>query len=283
MSKIVNIINAGGMSATPLILDLYPDTEYFYSPNRGGANTTDVVQGRNNQNNFQDFTPEELEDVTFSAFASGGGVRVRKLYNQGTVNRTFEQTTAVDMPNLGNPDLYKFNDKIFMSGVERNSFIETDSKSTLLDSDSTVYLVFRSESQTLQGVQGVFEETQGNQRRIAIYSDTRNFNFRHSNFVPDGAPNFISFTSQQPTETIRLYALRRTGNLVEAFDENGLVGSITSSDSFGGNALFVLFRQTAGPRFFRGHVAELMIRKKSDTNTDLNTIINHRKEFYGIN
>ena len=273
----------GDFESSNLILDLFPDTEYFYSLNRGGSNTTNVVQGRNNQNNFQDFTPEELEDGTFSAFASGGEVRVRKLYNQGTVNRTFEQTTAVDMPNLGNPDLYKFNDRMYMSGVERDSFIQTDSKSPVLDEDSTVYLVFRSESQTEQAIQGVFEETRGNQRRIAIYSDTRNFNFRHSNYAPAGAGNFISYTSQQPTGTIRLYALRRTGNLVEAFDENGLVGSITSSDSFGGNALFVLFRQTVGPRYFRGHVAELMIRKKSDTNTDLNTIINHRKDFYGIN
>lgn len=270
----------GDFEASDLILDLFPDTEYFYSLNRGGANTTDVVEGEKSGAITENFTPEELEDGTFATFANGGEVRVRSLYNQGTVNRPFLQANFASMPNLGNPSLYTFNDKMYMSGVERNSELITSEMSSVLDKDSTLYIVFRSQS-NVSG-QSPFEEGVSS-NRIGLFSDTRSSLFRHANYAPTGANNLLNFNSQQPTQTIRLLALRKTGNLIEAFDENGLVDSVTSSDGFAGNRPLRLFWQSVSPIFyFRGHLAVLMIREKSDTNTDLNTIINNSKAFYGI-
>ena len=281
MSNIINIINAGGTSATPLILDLFPDTEYFYSLNRGGANTTDVVEGQKSGAVTENFTPEELEDGTFATFANGGEVRARTLYNQGTVNRPIEQTTFTDMPNLGNPSLYTFNDRLFVSAQERNCFMESALATSILDKDSTVYITFRSQS--AQNIGGVFESRQSSaQNRVVVYSDTRTSLFRYVNYAPSSTSNFINFSAQQSVDTVRIYALRRTGNLVEAFDCNGFVGSVTSSDSFSVQTLLVLFRQTQGNLYFRGCFAELMIREKSDSNTDLNAIIQNRKNYYSI-
>lgn len=263
-------------------LDIWTDTEYYYSLNRGGSLTTDVVQGRNSGASLQDFTPEELEDGTLATFAAGNEVRISALYNQGSVSRDMVQSTASNMPNLYNgSDLYKFNDKMYMSGVERNSYLATADASSILDKDSTVYIVFKS--QNAADNEGIFEEfRESTSNRIAVYSDTRAVTFAHSNYAPTGSTNLMSFPSQQPQETIRLYALRRTGSLVEAFDENGFVDSITSADTFSANTALELFRQNVGFLNHRGHIAELIIREQADDTTTLNDIINHRKTYYGI-
>lgn len=280
MSKIINIINAGGSSAPLLFLDEYTTTEYFYSLNRGGADTTNVAELRNADNEYQFFTPEQLEDATFTTFNGGGETRISELVNQGTVARNLEQPTIANMPNVGNPNLYKFNDRIYMSGVERNSVMATGIDTPILDKDSTVYLTYRSQNGIDIG--GMFEDISlvNISEKVVIYSDIRASNFRLVNYSPTGINAFINFNTQQPANTLRMLALRRTGNLVEAYDENGLVGSITSANEFASDTFLTIFRQTAGSLFFKGHLAELIVREQSDT--DIIDIINNRKNYYGI-
>lgn len=277
MSKRFVIIGAD--SGSNLFLDLFPTTEYFYSLNRGGSLSTNVCELRNSLNAYQDFTPEQLEDATFTTFNSGNETRVSKLYNQGTIVRDMEQPTIGSMPNVGNPNLYMFNNKIYMSAVERDSVMATGITTPIFNNNATVYVVYRSQS-TLS-ISGVFEELRTTlSSRVVIYSDTRNTLFRHSNFAPLASANLISFANQQPTETIRILALRKTGNLIEGFDESGLVASVTTSDSFSTNTFLTILRQTTGNLHFRGHLAELILRQQSDAN--IIDIINNRKTFYGI-
>lgn len=267
-----------------LFLDDYADTEYYYSLNRGktGA-TTDVCELQITGGVTQLFTSEELEDGTLDTFAGSNEARIKKIINQGTVARDMEQATFSAQPSAyDGTDLYKFGGKIYMSGVGRNVKIETDKRDPILDEDSTVYVVFRSQGAVNVG--GVFEEVQNSGERVVIYSDTRSSLFRHSNYAPSSSSSLISFSSQQPQEEIRIYALRRTGNTVEAYDENGFVASISSSNIFVGTAQtsFSLFLQTIGSLYFAGHIAELIVRAKSDDNTTLQDIIDHRKAYYGI-
>lgn len=276
-------VKASSEPSGALFLDDYPDTEYYYSLNRGetGA-TTDVCELQRDGAVTQNFTAEELQDGTLATFATGGEARLRRLINQGTVSRDFENTTYSTQPRVYRDDeLYLFNGKLYFSGVETSVLIETDKRNPILDKDSTAYVVFRS--QGAANVGGVFEEVQNAGERILMYSDTRSSLFRHSNYAPSSS-NFISFSSQQPQEEIRLYALRKTGNTIEAYDESGLVASISTSDNFAGSAQtsFSLFLQTIGSLHFRGHIAEVIVREKSDDNATLQDIIDHRKAYYGI-
>ena len=270
----------GGQVGESLFLDIWDDTEYFFSLNRGGTSTTDVVQGFNSLSNVQDFTPEELQDGTFASFAGGAIVGAQRLYNQGTASVFF---TAQDIrrPNIGNPSLYIYNDRMYLSAVENNSFMQLNNASSILDKNSTVYITYRSQNGLSIG--GLLTERQTSNRRIAIFSDTRDFDFRHSNYRPSGINNPLSYASQQPQNELRVIAYRRNGNLVEAFDESGLViDSLTSSDVFGGGTSLNLFLQIIGPLYFRGHIAEVIIRETADSNPTLQEIINHRRDYYGI-
>lgn len=287
MSRKITITGASGGVQNNLFLDIYPDTEYYFSLNRGKTGATiDVCLAEKAGNIEQDFTSEELESAVFDTFANGEEVRLSFIYNQSFGALPWFGTSAFSgMPNIGNPNLYKFNDKMYMSAVERNCVLQTPSNSgidSILDKDSTIYIVFRSQNNNT--IQGLIEERSLllNANRVALYSDLRNTSFMHSNYAPTGANNFLSFNNQQPQETIRIYTLRRTGNIVEAFDENGLIDSTISNDSFSGATLFSLFWQRAGFLHFRGHIAEVIIREQSDNNTILNNIINHRKNYYGI-
>jgi hypothetical protein len=274
----------GSKTSQQYFLDLFP-SEYYYSLDRGSVMSGNVVTVRDRETaGFTDYnlTPEEVTDGTMLSLLGANNGFARALFSQGSVARTMNQTGA-GMPfvaNLGNP--YLFNGKPFIFfDTASNRTMASASGASILDKNSTLYLVYRSQSGL--SVESVFTEddplTTGN--RVTMFSDTRATLFRHSAYSPQVTVNTPSYSVQQPVEQIRVVALRRTGNLIEAFDETGLVDSITSSDTFGVDTRFLLGRQVA-TSFFTGYFGTLVIRETSDDNTTLTNIINFLKTEYGI-
>jgi hypothetical protein len=148
------------------------------------------------------------------------------------------------------------------------------------DKDSLAAHVFKSQS----GIEasGVFEEvsTATAFNRIVTISNTEATIFRHSNYSPQVDNNFIDFTSQQPTNTLRQYSLERSGNTVNGYAENQLVDTVTTAQGFTSNTVFVLGRQSAVGVPFNGKWFETLIW--SSDNYDRNLIENNQINYYGV-
>jgi hypothetical protein len=274
----------GSGKSRDYFLDLYP-SDYYYSLNRGGKFSTDVCRAVADSTTA-DLTPEDINQSSLSAiFAGSSDVRIDRLYNQGSVSRDFVQNTLGERPFIADSARlpYIFNGMNYIDFTSAtNTRMTTAADLSVLEVNSTVYMVYRSQS--AENLGGVFLEQRtalGNQR-IGLFSDTRATVFRHTIYAPTGTSNEISYTVQQPTNTIRLVAYRRTGTLIEAFDETGLVGSATDANTFSSNPIFEIGRQQAGPQWFGGHLANLIVRTTSDSNSTMTDIIDFLKLEYGI-
>jgi hypothetical protein len=274
----------GSKASKQYFLDLFP-SDYYYSLDRGSVMSGNVVTVRDRELiGFTDYnlTAEEVTDGTMLSLLGSNNGFCRRLYSQGSKSRDITQTGAMMpfMANLGNP--YLFNGKPFVFfDTASNRIMTSASGASILDKNSTLYLVYRSQSGLSSNAVFVEEVETANTQRVTIFSDTRATGFVHANYTPQTANNFNNYASQQPEEEIRVVALRKTGNLIESFDENGLVDDVTSSDTFGVNTRFLLGRQTTG-NYFAGYFGTLVIREQSDDNTTLTNIINFLKTQYGI-
>lgn len=207
----------------------------------------------------------KLDVATMLAWADGANLRVVRIYNKGFLGSLFDLTQTVQggaQPWIvRNGQLVTVNGEVAIDFSGGNYFFETDNYSNaILDKNSVMSSVF--ESQSGLELSGVIEEVrQGTtSQRVVQYSDTRNTLFRHSNYAPDGTGNFLDFPSQQPTNTQRQMSIKREGNTVEAYAENNLIDSLTSTAQFVlGNKIFVLGRQTAGNLFFNGKWQETLV------------------------
>jgi hypothetical protein len=274
----------GSKKSKDYFLDLYP-AEYYYSLNRGSKHTTDVARAISGSDDHV-LTPEDIEQSTLTALYSGSEeVRIERLTNQGTAGRNLTAPTSGERPYLADsarvPFVFNGMNYVDFRGAERLTTTNVSAGNALLDKNSTVYLVYRS--QGTASIQGVFyEQTSNSQNRIGMFSDTRATLFRHTIYSPDATVTFLDYTAQQPTNTIRVVAYRKTGTTIEAFDENGLVASTTVSETFSAQNFFELGRQAAGPLWFTGFVGCVIVRAQSDSNSTLNDIFDFLKTEYGI-
>lgn len=217
------------------------------------------------------------------AFLDGFDGRVSRIFNVGS--------------NLsGLFDLFQ-NSAGFQPFIARNGVVEVENGLPIIDfgggnyflqmafitapiqdKDSLVAHVFKSQSGIEIG--GVFEEVTfaNTANRIVTYSDTRATLFRHSNYSPQ-ADNFLDFSSQQPTNTLRQYSLERSGNTVNAYADNQLINTATTAQGFTTNTVFALGRQALGS-FFNGNWFETLIW--SSDNYDRNLIENNQMNYYGV-
>jgi hypothetical protein len=263
-------------------LDLYPSA-YYYSLNRGSIMSTDVCRAVADSITA-DLTPEDINQSSLSAIFTGSNfVRIDRLYNQGSVSREFVQNTQGERPFLADSARLPYIDNgmnyiFFAGGV--NTRMTTATASSLLDNDCTVYMVYRSQNSI--SIQGVFVEQETVSNRITMFSDTQATGFVLANYRPDAVARQLNYTTQQPIETIRVVAYRKTGNLVEGFDENGFIDSQTTSATFSANTFFEIGRREAGPIWFGGRLGNLIIRTTSDSNTTMTDIMDFLKLEYGI-
>jgi hypothetical protein len=231
-----------------------------------------------------DLTPEDINQSSLSAIFTGSNfLAIDRLYNQGSVARDFIQNTAGVRPIIADTAKLPYIDNgmnyiNFTGGV--NTRMTTATASSVLDNDCTVYMVYRSQSAISQ--EGVFVEQETALNRITMFSDTRATVFLLANYRPDGVTRQINYTSQQPTETIRVVAYRKTGTLIEAFDENGLIGSQTTSATFSVITFFEIGRREANNLWFGGRLGNLIIRTTSDSNSTMTDIMDFLKLEYGI-
>jgi hypothetical protein len=276
----------GSKKSREYFLDLYP-SEYYYSLNRGSKHTTDVAnisEAATTTPNF-DVTPEDINQGTLTSLfpLATSNILLSTLFNQGSsgvfnlarigTNRA-RVADASKMP-------YTFNSMNYINFSPTASLVTANLSATILDKNSTVYLVYRSQSAA--AIEGIFfEQTSTDANRIGLFSDTRATLFRHTVYSPAATATLLDYTAQQPTNTIRVVAYRKTGTTIEAFDENGLVGSTTVSQTFSANTFFELGRQQAGPLWFTGFVGCVIVRAQSDSNSTLNDIIDFLKLEYGI-
>jgi hypothetical protein len=277
----------GSKKSREYFLDLYP-SEYYYSLNRGSVHTTDVARAISGSDDHV-LTPEDIEQSTLTALYSGSEeVRIERLTNQGTAGRNLTASTSGVRPYLADsarlPFIFNGMNYVDFRGAERLNTGNVTADNALLDKNCTVYLVYRSQGTAIN--QGVFYEQRSGSAagpdRIGMFSDTRATDFRHTVYSPDATVTQLTYAAQQPTNTIRVVAYRKTGTTVEAFDENGLVASATNSETFSNNIFFELGRQQAGPLWFTGFVGCVIVRAQSDSNSTLNDIFDFLKTEYGI-
>jgi hypothetical protein len=274
----------GSKTSKDYFLDLYP-SEYYYSLNRGSVHTTDVARAISGSDDHV-LTPEDIEQSTLTALYSGSEeVRIERLTNQGTAGRNLGAPTSGARPYLADsarlPFIFNGMNYVDFRGAERLNTASVTAANALLDKNCTVYLVYRS--QATAAIEGIFfEQTSTDANRIGMFSDTRATLFRHTVYSPAATATLLDYPAQQPTNTIRVVAYRKTGTTIEAFDENGLVASTTVSQTFSANTFFELGRQASGPLWFTGFVGCVIVRAQSDSNSTLNDIIDFLKLEYGI-
>jgi hypothetical protein len=274
----------GSKKSKDYFLDLYP-SEYYYSLNRGSKHTTDVARAISGSDDHF-LTPEDIEQSTLTALYSGSAeVLVQALTNQGTAGRNLTAPTSGVRPYLADsarvPFVFNGMNYVDFRGAERLTTTTVTAANALLDKNSTVYLVYRSQV-TLSSEGVFFEQTSNSLNRVGLFSATTASGFSHSVHRPATTVTVLSYGGQQPTNTLRVVAYRKTGTTVEAFDENGLVDSATVSETFSANAFFELGRQVAGPLWFTGFVGCVIVRAQSDSNSTLNDIFDFLKTEYGI-
>jgi hypothetical protein len=225
-----------------------------------------------------------VDVAAIESFLDGDDGRVVRIFNVGSnLLDVFDlrQNTAGAQPFIARNGVVEVENGLpiidFGGG---NYFLNQPSlNAAIQDKDSLAAHVFKSQS----GIEnsGVFEEVSqaDGLNRIVTFSDTRATLFRHSNYSPD-ANNFLSFSSQQPTNTLRQYSLERSGNTVNAYAENQLIETATTSQGFTSNTIFVLGRQSAGPSNFNGKWFETLIW--TSDNYDRNLIENNQINYYGV-
>jgi hypothetical protein len=225
-----------------------------------------------------------VDVAAIEAFLNGRDGRVTRIYNVGSnLLDVFDlrQNTAGSQPFIARNGVVEVENGLpiidFAGGTY---FLEMASlNAPIQDKDSLAAHVFKSQS-GLEST-GVFEERSGGQSRIATISDTQTTIFRHSNYSPQVGNNFLDFSSQQPTNTLRQYSLERSGNTVNAYAENQLIDTTTTSQVFTINTGFVLGRQSAvGTSIFNGKWFETLIW--ASANYDRNLIENNQINYYGV-
>jgi 3D (Asp-Asp-Asp) domain-containing protein len=272
---------------TSLILDQVTGAIHAYSNARllRSAYSGNLIEVRRSSDNTATgigVSADELDQSALTAFTGGGNGFTRTKYDQ-VGSRNMVQTTNANQPQIVvSGSVVAVSGKPYAQYNGSSTALETGSATPVLDKDSTVFVVF--ESQSGVSVQGVFEDVNLSSfnQRVIFFSDTRTTIFRHSNYAPDATANFIDFSSQQPTSTKRVLSLRRTGNLVEGFAEGTKIGDITSSAGFSVNTVLELGRQLAGPFYFGGKIAELLIWNRALTSGEMTTVTNNIKSFYSI-
>jgi hypothetical protein len=236
--------------------------------------------------NVGDFTAEEITNGTMSAALIGDNGFIRDLFNQGSAGSWTLSQVGASSPRIaisGSPII--FNAMTYVDCTPNSSSLvspQFSSANTRFDNNITVYIVYRSQSAVEQGGIISEERVSNNQDRCSIVSDTRGVNFNHTIYRPDSTATNLQYAAQQSTDTLRVVAYRRTGNTVEAFDENGLVASATNSQTFSGTTLWRFARQDFGSQPFNGHIGVVIVREQSDSNSTLNDIFDFLKTEYGI-
>jgi hypothetical protein len=225
-----------------------------------------------------------VDVAAIESFLNGRDGRVVRIFNVGSnLLDVFDlrQNTAGSQPFIARNGVVEVENGLpiidFGGG---NYFLQQVSlNASIQDKDSLAAHVFKSQS-GIEG-SGVFEEVSlaNTANRIVIFSDTRSTFFRHSNYSPQG-DNFLSFTSQQPTNTLRQYSLERSGNTVNAYAENQLIDTATTAQGFTSDTRFGLGRQSAGPSIFNGKWFETLIW--TSANYDRNLIENNQINYYGV-
>jgi hypothetical protein len=276
----------GSKKSKDYFLDLYP-SEYYYSLNRGSKLTGDVaniLEAATTTPTF-DVTPEDINQGTLTSLfpLATGEIVLNTLFNQGSSGVFSFQQIAPNRARVANASKvpFVFNSMNYINFAVTARLVTSNLSATILDKNSTVYLVYRSQGTASN--EGVFyEQTSTGANRVGLYSDTGATVFRHTIYSPAATVTQLTYAAQQPTNTLRVFAYRRTGNTVEAFDENGLLASAINSETFTANTFFELGRQQAGGLNFTGFVGAVIVRAQSDSNSTLNDIIDFLKTEYGI-
>jgi len=283
MSKIIQIYGASRRSQVLLNPDIAYSLRRVSDVYSGDYIRVRKVGGAGGEMSFG-LSNGVVDVVAIEAFLNGNDGRVVRIFNVGSSLAPvfdLQQNAAGSQPFIARNGVVEVENGLpiidFGGG---NYFLEQQtSNAAIQDKDSLASHVFKSQSGVESG--GVFEEVsavQGN-NRIVQFSDTRATLFRHSNYAPQAA-NFLSFSSQQPTNTLRQMSLERSGNTVNGYAESNLIETIISSQGFTSNTVFGLGRQNAGPIFFNGKWFETLIW--ASDNYDRNLIENNQMTYYGV-
>jgi hypothetical protein len=279
----------GSKPSTNFFLDLFPNCDYFISLDKGTAapEPTMITVERGSSGVTQSFTPEEIIDGTLTTFLGSNQGRVSQWQTRGLILRDFNQATTGNRPLIADAsgNLFLFNGRPYLDFNGARDISTGNSADRIFRDNCTVFWIYQS--QNTLGSGGVFEEQGGSTTfRVVLNSDTRNIGFTHTLYAPQAATGNVTlrFASQQPTNTLRMLAARKTGNFLEGFDENGLVDSSALTVEFPlTTTSFRLGLQTSGTQRFDGYLAEVIVFKdQALSNAELNAVFTHRRTHYGV-
>lgn len=189
------------------------------------SSTMNVQLRRTSDNAVMDFLFDRSKASSIAAvnlWRGGSDIRVVRLYNEGLGGADYDltQLTASVQPYVDTTNWI-----VDFSGGNYNlSRIIT----TPITNGNSVAMV-SYESQSTIDSQGIFTESWNAATTYnLIFSDTRSTGLRLNNYRVSNSNTFLSFPSQQPTNTNKVLAFRRNGTTNTGYSNGVLIDTQTS-------------------------------------------------------
>jgi hypothetical protein len=278
----------GSKSSSGLFLDDYPNTDYFIGAIKGKINPESAMISveRGNTGVIQSFTPDEIVDGTLQSFLGANEGRISQLLTRGLIaGRQFNQGSSAARPLIADAsgNLYLEGAFPFINFDGARDITTGNSADRINRGDFTVYWIYRSQN-ALDNA-GIFEEQSTSTTFRVVYRSNTNAisNPTFNTYAPTGTNEPLFFSAQQPTNTLRILCIRKTGFFMEAFDESGLVDSRTVTAEFSAiNTSFRLGLQTAGTQRFNGRLCAVVARLQADSDTTIANIFAKKNQYFGV-
>lgn len=281
----------------------YANAKLMYSlrlPEGASPSLLCVRVRRESDNSEQDFGfvsgVVDTAGISFFCGVSRGFVSI--LYNLGTYNtaaniasgfsnfRLFQNVLTQQPLVYNGSSFFTEGGKYFIDFSYQASYLRTVTSvisntlgETLTDKANIQSCVIKT--QTGLSVQGLFEEARFvdiNDRNIS-FSDTRTNRLGYIDAA--GTDETILFAAQQAQNALKIYSFKKitTGGNSENYVNGALNASLLTSGLFGSDTQMSLGRQTAASLYFRGKMAEFILRNDSD---DIAALMADQNLYYGI-
>lgn len=272
------------LSESSLLLTKYPAYSAFSLRKLNNSYVGPCIRVRRSSDNAEqdvNFLNGVIDTASLTSFVGANDGFVVTWYDQMS-NHNLGQANIANQPKIVIAGIIITSNGLPACEFDgTNDFMGTGTpQSPVLDDSSMVALVF--EGTNSEDIQGVFEETISGASRAAILCDTRNANFRHTVYDPDGVGTVerLSFASEQPAGQ-RLFVTKNVGSSIEAFAEGVSIDTETLTQSFGGNTTFIIGRQTSGGFYLDGFIQEAIVWN-DDQSSNRILIENNINNFYSI-
>ena len=273
------------MAQQGLLLDIYPTTGFAYSISRELiSNQNKVITAIKTDDVTQDFSISEILSGDLVDFSEGGDVRLRHWNSvNGSIYSSLNSSPlsfGIRQPHLVQNGVLNITNNIpeirFIDIANVNSSETSDS---FTESDFTWYLVFKSQSTVSAEVPISECEINTSFNGSSPFSDTRPDGLKY-NYRPQNTSYNIQEANTTLINTVYVYAIRRTGNIIEHFSNGVKTGQVNVSEVFVNPTTLKLGARGANRNGFSGAFNETIMHPESQSNTVMNAIIQNQMDYY---